>query len=161
MIYKWKDGYSKKADAEKVAKELEMLEEKTPEKALELAKDEKTELHKCVTWDEKTAAEKYRLHEIRAVIRSVVIIEDKSETEEISYRAFEYVKTKENKNKEFINTVEALSNDEFKKQILCEIHRGIAELERKAEVYFYLAGDQFTEIKKHLTKAKEATNIYD
>ena len=68
-----------KADAQKCADEImeicEELESATPQQILEKARDSSTELHKCFTWDDTEAAEKWRISEARAVVRNLKIIE--------------------------------------------------------------------------------------
>lgn len=70
-----------KADAQKCADEImgicEELESATPQQILEKARDSSTELHKCFTWDDTEAAEKWRISEARAVVRNLKIIEQK------------------------------------------------------------------------------------
>ena len=70
-----------KADAQKCADEImeicEELESATPQQIIEKARDSNTELHKCFTWDDTEAAEKWRISEARAVVRNLKIIEQK------------------------------------------------------------------------------------
>ena len=75
MVYKWRDGcsYAKKADPEKVAKEINGGDI-TTEEAWEIAKHPKSELHKCVTWDSDRAAKAYQLVEIRSVLNHLVTV---------------------------------------------------------------------------------------
>jgi hypothetical protein len=72
-----------KADAQKCADEImeicEELESATPQQILEKARDSNTELHKCFTWDDTEAAEKWRISEARAIVRNLKIIEQKSD----------------------------------------------------------------------------------
>lgn len=72
-----------KADAQKCADEImeicEELESATPQQILEKARDSNTELHKCFTWDNTEAAEKWRISEARTVVRNLKIIEQKSD----------------------------------------------------------------------------------
>lgn len=71
---KWKIGGIFKADAQKVADEIIAIgEEATPAQILEKARDEATELHKCFTWDDTVAAERWRLQEARTIVRLLVI----------------------------------------------------------------------------------------
>lgn len=157
-VYKWKDGSRFKADPEKVAKELNALPEKTPEAALKFAKNKKTELHKCATWDDAKAAHLYRLDEMRAVIRSVVIVDDEDENREpVIYRAYEYVVV-ENAGeieKVFMPTSEILSDPDLKKQVFEDISASISELSRKAKLYRYLAEQEFDKVQYHLDMARE------
>ena len=83
-----------KADAQKCADEImeicEELESATPQQILEKARDSNTELHKCFTWDDTEAAEKWRISEARAVVRNLKIIEQKpdKQTEPTTIRVF-------------------------------------------------------------------------
>lgn len=83
-----------KADAQKCADEImeicEQLESATPQQILEKARDSNTELHKCFTWDDTEAAEKWRISEARAVVRNLKIIEQKpdKQTEPTTIRVF-------------------------------------------------------------------------
>ena len=62
---KWLDEFKslyKGADAQLVADEIMSIgDAATPQQIVEKARDEATELHKCFTWDDRIAAEKYRL----------------------------------------------------------------------------------------------------
>lgn len=77
MAIKWKiDGFYK-ASAEKCNNELKTLEEITPENTLNYARDnESSELHKCFTWEDDVAAEKWRLKEARQLIQFIVKVDD-------------------------------------------------------------------------------------
>lgn len=68
-----------KADAQKVYQEIGD-EQITPEELLEKArKNRKSELHKCFTWDDSVAAEKYRLIQARTVIQMLVVKVEKED----------------------------------------------------------------------------------
>lgn len=77
--------YRFKADAQKCADEImeicEELESATPQRILEKARDSNTELHKCFTWDDTEAAEKWRITEARSVVRNLKIVEVKPDKE--------------------------------------------------------------------------------
>jgi len=60
-------------DAQIVADEIANIGEAvTAEQIVDKAKDENTELHKCFTWDDEAAAEKYRIIEARQIVRHLV-----------------------------------------------------------------------------------------
>lgn len=60
-------------DAQTVADEIsEIGEAVTAEQIVDRAKDETSELHKCFTWDNDVAAEKYRIIEARDIVRHLV-----------------------------------------------------------------------------------------
>lgn len=65
-----------KADAEKVAAEIESLGESySPEDVVKKAEDKTTELHKCFEWDESKAAYKYRIEQARMISRNLIYYE--------------------------------------------------------------------------------------
>ena len=80
VITEWRQGSRFRADPQKCADEiLEICDDigsATPKDILEKARDETTELHKCFTWDDSVAAERYRLEEARLVVRHLVIKEE-------------------------------------------------------------------------------------
>ena len=66
-------GMYKGIDAQAVADEIAGIGEAvTAEQIVDRAKDENTELHKCFTWDDEAAAEKYRIIEARQIVRHLV-----------------------------------------------------------------------------------------
>ena len=76
IISKWKAGTESlhKADPQKVAEEILSIGETfTPQEIVDKARDESTELHKCFTWDDTKAAEKWRKYEARQIICHLVI----------------------------------------------------------------------------------------
>lgn len=162
-VYKWKDGARFSADADKVAGELLSLPERTPHAALQYAENEDTELHKCATWDDAKAAHMYRLEEMRLVIRSIIIDDTAPDRAPIEYRAFEYVtiqpeSDEEKPRKQFMPTPEALSDKDYRSQVLSEIKIGIAELSQKTKMYLYLA-DELDTAQQHLAAAQEAITV--
>lgn len=75
-------GYTFKADASKVANEIKSIaEQPTPQQIVDYAKDENTELHKCFTWDNDEAADKWRLQEARTVVCCCRIVEERNGVE--------------------------------------------------------------------------------
>lgn len=78
MQVQWKVKGIFKADAAKVYKEIGS-KNVTPEKILEKARDENSELHKCFEWDDSVAAEKWRLVQARQIIQLIVTVPDKKE----------------------------------------------------------------------------------
>lgn len=80
MIAKWSaSGTRFGADAQKCYEEImgicDDFESASPQAILEKARDESSELHKCFTWDDSVAAEKWRISEARLVTRQLVIKE--------------------------------------------------------------------------------------
>ena len=55
-------------------------EEVTPQEVVDYARDKDTELHKCFEWKDRVAAEKYRLHQARAVMQNIItVVADKGD----------------------------------------------------------------------------------
>lgn len=83
----WKVKGFFKADAEAVYSEIVALGDSfSPEAIVEAAKDEDSELHKCFEWDDTKAAQKYREHQARVIVASLVIITKTSDNETAAAR---------------------------------------------------------------------------
>ena len=87
---KWREGfdYFYKADPNKVAEEISQIgDEVKPTDIVDAARNEESELHKCFTWDNEVAAEKWRLQEARNLLYRLVIEENEIPTDrpEIRY----------------------------------------------------------------------------
>lgn len=86
---KW-GTYKFKANANLVANEIKSLgDEIKPDMIVQYAKDNPdSEIHKCMTWDDTKAADKWRLHEARMIVRSLVITIETEERKEQPIRMF-------------------------------------------------------------------------
>lgn len=83
----WKVKGFFKADAETVYKEITALGDSfSPEQIVEAAKDEKSELHKCFTWDDTVAAKNWRKHQARVLVAQLVVKTETSDSEPVSVR---------------------------------------------------------------------------
>ncbi len=72
-----------KADATQCAEEIKTLGEGfSRADVVELASNKNTELHKCFTWNNKKAADKWRLQEAQCLISNLKITYIKNEDEE-------------------------------------------------------------------------------
>lgn len=90
MTAAWKIESLYKADATKVASELESLgSEYTLSDVVEKARDSHSEMHSCFEWDDTVAGQKYRECQAGQMIRQLVIVRDnKNEQEKTNIRAF-------------------------------------------------------------------------
>lgn len=119
IVAKWSAvGTRYGADAQKVYEEImeicDDLESASPKDILEKAREEETELHKCFTWNDSVAAERWRMHEARLIVRQLVIKEeavpkDRPEVRvfyktdnESSYKPTELIVTKQDEYKELL-----------------------------------------------------------
>ena len=78
IIAKWSaTGTRFGADAQKCYEEImeicDDFESATPQAVLEKARDESAELHKCFTWDDTKAAEKWRIQEAKLITANLVV----------------------------------------------------------------------------------------
>ena len=71
----WKVNIYGNADAQKVYEEIGD-QNISPEELVEKAKNPKSELHKCFEWDDKKAAEKYRIQQARTLMCNLVFVTD-------------------------------------------------------------------------------------
>ncbi|MCD8008132.1 MAG: hypothetical protein LUF68_04250 [Clostridiales bacterium] len=120
----WKPGLEslyKGADPQKVADEIYGIgAEVTPAQIVEAAKDEESELHKCFTWDNDKAAEKWRLQEARQVICNLVVKQEEGQQTEAPRLYYQVQGSKTYEPLEFI------VNDEVKSAQL--LQKALAEL---------------------------------
>lgn len=74
--YKFRDGYNWKIKPEVAAKELQKIEQNdklTPEAVVNAAKDKNNPLHVCFDWNNKQAGERWRKHQARQLIGSIIV----------------------------------------------------------------------------------------
>lgn len=93
IVAKWSaTGTRFGADAQKCYEEImeicNDLDSASPRDVLDKARDESTELHKCFTWDDSVASERWRIHEARLVTRQLVIKEVKVPKDRPEVRLF-------------------------------------------------------------------------
>ena len=138
MTVRWKLTGIFKADAEMVANEIAAIGDNvTPQQIVDRAKDEDSELHKCFTWDDTIAAQKWRLEEARKVVQLLVI--DRSQETETEPPVRVFFKIGNTHDEGYKQTVNILrNNDEYAallKQALAELeafqrkYRTLSELE--------------------------------
>lgn len=138
MTVRWKLTGIFKADAEMVANEIAAIGDNvTPQQIVDRAKDEGSELHKCFTWDDTIAAQKWRLEEARKVVQLLVIDRSQETDTEPPVRVFFKIgSTRDEGYKQTVNILR--NNDEYAallKQALAELeafqrkYRTLSELE--------------------------------
>ena len=70
------------AEIEKLSKKTDEI---TPRAVVEYARNPKTEIHKCFTWDNTEAAEQYRIGQARQLLRLCITILPGTETPTRAY----------------------------------------------------------------------------
>lgn len=93
-MVEWKIKGLYKASAEKVYSEIKELGESfSPADIVEAAKDKNSELHKCFTWNDTVAAEKWRKQEARVLTANLVIKVETSDKKTVNVRVVESTST--------------------------------------------------------------------
>lgn len=133
------------ADASKCYEELTTLEAITPEAIVEYARNENTELHKCFQWDDAKAAENWRKQQARLIVKSLVVVVQKSETEVQTYRLIEHDDTE----KEYRPIVFTVRNDDEYSRLLKQAKAELAQFRQRYKKIAELA-EVIEEIEKIL-----------
>lgn len=156
-VYKWKESARFSADPQAIGEELESIGTLRPEDIVEYAENDRTELHKCFTWDDAKAAHHFRLEEARSIVQCIVTMEEAPDSEPIEYRAFESVIVEGER--QYVPTKIVLNDENLRSQVLGEIGSAIGELSRKARTYRHLAEKELGKAQEHLDLAKEAVTV--
>ena len=127
MVYSWR-FYNYSLDANIVGKALEEIEsehgEVTAKLLLEKARPQNSELHCLFEWNNKEAAERWRLEKAKKIITAIAVTYENDNKEPITVRAFANVGAKNKAS--FITTATALSN---KQSRLVVLQHAIEELQ--------------------------------
>ena len=84
MNYQFRKGFKHKVTADVAGAVCEGLEKKgklTGEQLVEVSRPEDAPLHKEFDWDDAVAGEKWRVHQARMIINSLVVIAPETNTE--------------------------------------------------------------------------------
>jgi hypothetical protein len=105
--------------------ELELISKKSgtlnPHDVVVFAKNPKTILHSCFTWDDTEAAQQWRLHQARMIIRVVVNVIS-TEDDEKEYRMFVSLRADRQAGIGYRPLISILGDEELKVQMLEEAH---------------------------------------
>lgn len=137
MIYTFKPGSHLKGDAQPVGERLDALRKKktglTPAAVVADAKRPDSALHPFFEWDDSKAATKYRLEQAGHLIRCVTVTMDEPTQERVptTFRAFLPVDRKADGESVFESTAEALSDADYRRQILGRAYSELGAVARK------------------------------
>ncbi|MCP4709867.1 MAG: hypothetical protein GY869_14690 [Planctomycetes bacterium] len=135
MKYEWKRGVAGGLSAETVGKYIDKLDEKhggvTPELLLNESRKKKSPLRDCFEWNDTTAAEKYRLHQARHILRAIVVTSENDENATVKVRAF--VPVVEDDNHHYTTINRAMSDKELRKQVLTQAVKDLSSWQQKYE----------------------------
>lgn len=92
MVFQWSIPGLFPVDAQTAGEELDRIYKKNGMLALsdivEESKSETATLHDCFEWDDRVAAEKYRIEQAGCLVRCIVTVTDNKEKEPVKVRAF-------------------------------------------------------------------------
>jgi len=156
MMVDWKPGYTHtKADPEKVYKELEKIGERTPVNIVQAARNKKSEMHNCFTWEGTEAAERWRLHEASQLVNHLVVsyslITNKDEKEEITVNVYASIPTDDGRR--YVKRTDGMDNEVLKEMILSEVRSLLSQAKNKMranETFF--SAKEMAEVEKILEK---------
>lgn len=122
MVYKWRDASRIKADAEKAGEYMRQLEEEgrlNAQTIVDESRPQNSLLHNEFEWNDKTAANQYRLQQARHIMNCIVVMDEQTET---SVRAFFNI---QEETAEYKSIFKIMSSDdmmnELEKQALSEL----------------------------------------
>lgn len=150
MIYEWKDGtIGVPAKAQSVGRRLEKIRrlnggELKPLMIVKDACSPSSPLHSCFEWNNEIAAAKYRITQANYMIRHIVVrLEDRPEAKPI--RAF--VSVRKDDSRHYTSIGVAMSDEEYRKQVIQEALEEAKEWRERYENYKEL-GEIFKAIDK-------------
>ena len=143
MEYKWKEMSMQKADAQKVGLELEKLRLKKggaiqPKDVVIKAESNKnSELHKCFEWNNRRAADKYRIEQAKLILRAIVnVVEiDGEKTEIRCFESVQYDTGAKRPTRFYVSTADALVDIDLREQVIQDIMDSLNETEHKLRIY--------------------------
>lgn len=105
----------------------------TPALVVDAARDPKHPLHSRLEWDDSAAAEKYRLDQAAALIRSVRITYADNPTGPKDLRAFTAIKGRDSHKADYVPTEVAMANPFTRQLVLRQMERDWRTFKRRYE----------------------------
>ena len=157
MVFEWRTGVRIQGHthvpAQVVGETLEQIEARSgalhPGAVVDEARPNASPLHPLFEWDDSNAAEKYRLHQARQVISSVVV--SRVDNQEVAKPISAFVNIIQNAEHGYVSTVSAMSDDEKRGQILRKAHADLLLWRNK-----YQALQEFSELFTVIDRVTEA-----
>jgi hypothetical protein len=145
MVYQWKSGARVKADPQPVGERLERLRERhggflVAEQIVSDARSERSPLHPCFEWNDKRAAEAYRVEQAEYLMRSIVVTVAAEESgEPVTVRAFVSVKPDVRPAGAYTSIQHAMESPHLREQVLMQARRELAQWRQRYREYAELA----------------------
>jgi hypothetical protein len=136
-VYRFKEaahlptGLDAQLVGERIARLKELGGGFTAEKVVDDARSESSPLHAAFTWDDAVAAERQRLSEAGYLVRSIVTIRKEADGSEREDRAFVPVVVREVEERRYLPIATAMSDDDYREQVLRRALGEMLTLRRK------------------------------
>jgi hypothetical protein len=136
MIYQWKQNRFA-IGAQAAGNELERIKKSyggiMPKDVVNESRPTDSVLHKCFEWDDRKAAEAYREVQAREIIRNIVVVKAVGidDSEPVIIRAFVPVAAEDNESKKYISIDDALSDEDYTKQVIEQAKSEMIALKKK------------------------------
>lgn len=137
MVYKFKEGSRINADPQVVGQVCEKLSaegELTAHRLLEESRDSSAPLHNLFEWDDKIAAEEYRISQARHIIRSITVEAETDVKQPV--RAFISIHQEKQEYKPITSVIRSVT---LREQMLANALRDLRAFKQKYEVLNELA----------------------
>lgn len=125
MIYQWKKGahHAPNIEAQTAGEELERIRVHNNGRlenadVVSAARDKASPLHPAFEWNDKKAAEAYRLDQAGDLIRAVDVVMEKDDDTAKPIRAF--VSVKRDEDRSYTSIQHALSDDDLRAQVVAQ-----------------------------------------
>jgi hypothetical protein len=163
--YAWKKGFPwvGRADPQAVANRiLELSSSGKHPTAWDVLEDGRridAPHHNIFEWEDSVAAEQYRLGQAGHILRSIVIVRTDSPEAKKPIRAFVHVIPPEQKDPAYVNIVDAMKNEDMRRQVL---EKAMGELEIWRDTYegyleFQPVVDAIEEVRPKVKRSKSRT----
>ena len=140
IVARWREGIGESlygdVDANKAAQEIRTLGNGfSPADVVNVARDERSELHKCFEWEDSKAAELWRLKQARSVISCLVIEEKETPKERPQIRVFYRTEAKSEDGDEnvsgYMETRIIVKNEDAYANLLAQARRELRSFKAK------------------------------
>lgn len=124
MIYRWKSGsHAPKIDAQVAGEELERIRVRNNGRldngdVVREARDKASPIHSAFEWNDKKAAEAYRLDQAGDLIRSIDVVMTEPDGPKKQLRAF--VSVKRDEDRSYTSIGHAMSDEELRAQVVAQ-----------------------------------------
>lgn len=138
MVYKFRDGRGYGVPAQVAGEQLEKIRldhagELHPQDVVDDARPEESPLHEVFEWDDAIAGENWRKDQAGHLIRSVRVVEEAEfeDQEDRKVIAYVSVRSPETKRSTYVTTTQALSNEDFRSQMIADVIRQLVGIRKR------------------------------